>query len=229
MMFLCSLSAPVLIDGRARARSSGGRASRLGKVPRHVQASVFGGSSVRNGRRSMTDLTTQAAGWSSESAREAEADRLVARSFYRQLRENGYTAMELLTVSIELIDLITHDLPEPVMTAARHHHLPRGNPMDQLISVVDLSTGMVANRESDTLTLDVPPGFDGKNGSVSVDADSLGRYRTVEGQSRVYVTAPKYLSLRSPGEECLVATAKVHSTGGAVGTHLYLLSLVELP
>jgi len=38
------------------------------------------------------------------------AERVVARSFYRTLRENGYTPKELLAVSTELIDLITRDL-----------------------------------------------------------------------------------------------------------------------
>ena len=46
-------------------------------------------------------------------------ERFVARSFYKELRENGYTAMELLTVSMELIELITEDLPERRSRARR--------------------------------------------------------------------------------------------------------------
>ena len=38
------------------------------------------------------------------------AGRVVARSFYKTLRENGYTPKELLAVSSELIDLVTRDL-----------------------------------------------------------------------------------------------------------------------
>jgi hypothetical protein len=38
------------------------------------------------------------------------ADRIVARSFYTTLRENGYTPKELLAVSTELIELVTRDL-----------------------------------------------------------------------------------------------------------------------
>ena len=38
--------------------------------------------------------------------------RVVARSFYNELRESGYSPKELLAVSIELIDLITRDLPK---------------------------------------------------------------------------------------------------------------------
>ena len=56
---------------------------------------------------------THAVGLSAESREEANAaERLVARSFYKELRENGYTPMELLAISIELIGLVTHDLPE---------------------------------------------------------------------------------------------------------------------
>jgi hypothetical protein len=37
-------------------------------------------------------------------------ERVVARSFYKELRESGYTPKELLVVSTELIDLVTRDL-----------------------------------------------------------------------------------------------------------------------
>ena len=101
--------------------------------------------------------------------------------------------------------------------------------MEQLIAVVDLSSGIVSNREKETLTLDVPAGFDANSGGgVSVDAERLGRYRTVDGQSRVYATAPKYLSHRSPGEECLVAIPEVDSTGDSCIRH-YWLCLVGPP
>ena len=39
-------------------------------------------------------------------------ERVVARSFYSELRERGYSPKELLAVSIELIDLVTRDLPK---------------------------------------------------------------------------------------------------------------------
>jgi hypothetical protein len=38
------------------------------------------------------------------------AARILARSFYRELRENGYTARQLLSLSTELIELVTQDL-----------------------------------------------------------------------------------------------------------------------
>ena len=40
----------------------------------------------------------------------AAGARILARSFYRELRENGYTPKQLLALSTELIDLITRDL-----------------------------------------------------------------------------------------------------------------------
>ena len=36
--------------------------------------------------------------------------RILARSFYKELRESGYTPRQLLSLSTELIDLITQDL-----------------------------------------------------------------------------------------------------------------------
>ena len=36
--------------------------------------------------------------------------RILARSFYKELRENGYTPKQLLALSTELIELITQDL-----------------------------------------------------------------------------------------------------------------------
>ena len=43
------------------------------------------------------------------------AERIVARSFYKELRESGYTTKELLAVSAELIDLVTHDLKKTLV------------------------------------------------------------------------------------------------------------------
>lgn len=40
----------------------------------------------------------------------AAGARILARSFYKELRASGYTPRQLLSVSTELIDLITQDL-----------------------------------------------------------------------------------------------------------------------
>ena len=45
----------------------------------------------------------------SELDRSAGA-RILARSFYKELRASGYTPKQLLALSTELIDLITQDL-----------------------------------------------------------------------------------------------------------------------
>jgi hypothetical protein len=65
---------------------------------------------------------------SSETAREKQLPgtapsgaRILARSFYRELRSNGYTPAELVAVSTELIELVTIELRdhrELVKTAA---------------------------------------------------------------------------------------------------------------
>jgi len=48
----------------------------------------------------------------------AAGARILARSFYRELRENGYTPRQLLALSTELIDLITQDLQNERKAAA---------------------------------------------------------------------------------------------------------------
>lgn len=40
----------------------------------------------------------------------AAGARILARSFYKELRSSGYTPKQLLALSTELIDLITRDL-----------------------------------------------------------------------------------------------------------------------
>ena len=40
----------------------------------------------------------------------AAGARILARSFYKELRDSGYTPRQLLSLSTELIDLITQDL-----------------------------------------------------------------------------------------------------------------------
>jgi hypothetical protein len=40
----------------------------------------------------------------------AAGARILARSFYKELRSSGYTPRQLLTLSTELIELITQDL-----------------------------------------------------------------------------------------------------------------------
>jgi hypothetical protein len=41
---------------------------------------------------------------------DAKAARILAKSLYRELRGNGYTPKQILSLSTELIDLVTQDL-----------------------------------------------------------------------------------------------------------------------
>jgi len=56
------------------------------------------------------DGTTPNAPASIPAIDRAHGARILARSFYKELRENGYTPKQLLALSTELIDLITQDL-----------------------------------------------------------------------------------------------------------------------
>lgn len=48
----------------------------------------------------------------------AAGARILARSFYRELRASGYSPKQLLSISTELIDLITQDLQQERKGAA---------------------------------------------------------------------------------------------------------------
>ena len=96
----------------------------------------------------------------------------------------------------------------------------------RLIAVVNLTSGVLLERETDTLTLDIPPDFDPDTGGVFVDADRLGRYRTKAGATRVYSATPSHLSQRGAGEECLVAAQEIDSSGQA-SLRRYWRSLVK--
>lgn len=98
--------------------------------------------------------------------------------------------------------------------------------MQKLITVLDLTSGKQSQRDEDTLTLDIPQDIDRGAGGVFVNSDKLGRYRTMNGETRVYSTSPRLLSHRAPGEECLVATAEVDSTGASCTRH-YWRSVVK--
>ena len=47
---------------------------------------------------------------SNSSLDRSASARILARSFYKELRASGYTPRQLLALSTELIDLITQDL-----------------------------------------------------------------------------------------------------------------------
>jgi hypothetical protein len=76
-------------------------------------AAVLGAMPRPNPRPANPVRSTQGAGSSAETREETNtAECFVARAFYKELRENGYRSTELLAFSIELIALVTQDLPE---------------------------------------------------------------------------------------------------------------------
>jgi hypothetical protein len=76
--------------------------------------------------------------------------------------------------------------------------------MKRMISVVDLKTGEVSVRSSDTSTLDVPVDFDREKGVASL-LKSHAHYLSTTGKSVATATLVRPLSWRVRGEECLVA------------------------
>ncbi len=76
--------------------------------------------------------------------------------------------------------------------------------MKRMISVVDLKTGEVSARPSDTSTIDVPVDFDGERGVASL-LKSHAHYFSTAGKSVAAATFARPLSWRVRGEECLVA------------------------
>ncbi len=53
-----------------------------------------------------------------------KATKILARSFYRELRENGYSCNQILALATELIDLVTRELradseAEPIPESSR--------------------------------------------------------------------------------------------------------------
>jgi hypothetical protein len=49
---------------------------------------------------------------------DVKATKILARSFYRELRENGYSCNQILGLATELIDLVTRELRADTETAA---------------------------------------------------------------------------------------------------------------
>ena len=76
--------------------------------------------------------------------------------------------------------------------------------MKRMISIVDLNTGVVSIRPSNTSTLDVPVDLDRDKGVASF-LKSHTHYFSTTGKSLTKASLPRPLSWRVHGEECLVA------------------------
>jgi hypothetical protein len=81
------------------------------------------------------------------------------------------------------------------------------------IAIVDLKSGRVSDRTSNTLTLDVPADFDRSACLASVDARSQAHYLSTAGTTLLNSAHPRPLSWRVRGEECLVARARGNADG----------------
>lgn len=77
--------------------------------------------------------------------------------------------------------------------------------MKRMIMLVDLTTGAVVARPSDTRTLDVPCDFDPEARVAALDGRSNALYRAATGKEVSRAVYPRPLSWRVQGEECLVA------------------------
>ena len=96
--------------------------------------------------------------------------------------------------------------------------------MKRMISIVDVNTGRISERPSDTPTFDLPADFDRQTAVAALDAHSLAHYASPGGPvSRAVHSRP--LSWRVRGEQCLVATGARHAT--ATHPSNYRLCAVE--
>jgi len=79
-----------------------------------------------------------------------------------------------------------------------------GGTVKRMIAIVDLKTGEVLLRSSDTSTLDVPADLD-RDAGVAQLIKSHAHYFSTSGKSVSGSTFPRPLSWRVRGEECLLA------------------------
>ena len=92
--------------------------------------------------------------------------------------------------------------------------------MRRIITIVDLKTGAVSARASDTRTLDLPVDFDLESAVAALDSHSHVLYRSTRGKDVSCLVHPRPLSWRVRGEECLVA-------GDGTAAAAYSLCAVE--
>jgi hypothetical protein len=86
--------------------------------------------------------------------------------------------------------------------------------MKRMIPIVDLSSGTISDRPSNTLTLDLPVDFDRAEPNAELDAESRVRYLSLDGKRVVRAVFPRPLSWRVHGEECLVSDHASAATAG---------------
>jgi hypothetical protein len=84
--------------------------------------------------------------------------------------------------------------------------------MNLMIPVIDLTSGTVSVRPSDTRTLDIPAGFDRRTPVASLDSQSRVQCASTNGGRLRYLAFTRPLSSRVRGEECLVADRAFRAT-----------------
>jgi hypothetical protein len=84
-----------------------------------------------------------------------------------------------------------------------------------MIAIVNLATGSISQRPSDTPTFDLPGDFDRQTSTASLDSRSQAHYSSTDGKTVSRAVHPRPLSWRAQGEECLVAVG----TGAGTPAH----------
>lgn len=84
--------------------------------------------------------------------------------------------------------------------------------MRRMISIVDLATGRVSERASDTPTFDLPADFDRRTSVAAIDVQSHAHYSSTGGSPVTRSVLARPLSWRVHGEECLVAVGSKPAT-----------------
>jgi hypothetical protein len=77
--------------------------------------------------------------------------------------------------------------------------------MTRMIPVVDLTSGRVTQRPSNTPTFDLPEDFDRGTAAADLDDRSRAHYSSNLGKPIIRPVMARPLSWRVRGEECLVA------------------------
>lgn len=95
------------------------------------------------------------------------------------------------------------------------------------IAIVDLATGRVSQRPSDTPTFDLPSDFDRQTAVAALDSRSQAHYSSTAGVSVSRAVHARPLSWRVGGEQCLVAVGTRSATPSRPSS--YKLCAVQPP
>lgn len=100
--------------------------------------------------------------------------------------------------------------------------------MKRTIAVVDLASGEVVQRASDTATLDVPADFDRTTTSARLEGGAHLHFANAPGSQVVRPVFTRPLSWRVRGEECLIAEERERKTAHAA-TRFHLSAIERTP